>query len=143
MPETTFFPDEQSYWAWIERMPPILRLLTGGGDELADYADGPYFYSPHYLILRVYGYYCALVRVATPGEADFTWYVASSPDEGETVYAAILRDRRQKDKIPGGKGKIIGGKRIQDAQEALAAFLDSGGRGRLTRLLRPEESEGA
>lgn len=114
-----------------------MRVLKGeGGDELVEDAEGPYFYSPQCLILRVQGYYSALVRVATREEADFTWYVAANQDEGEEVFAALLRDSRRED-----QPSVVGDVSIQGARAAITAFFGSHGRGLLTRHLWPVSHE--
>lgn len=131
-----FFPDKQSYDTWIQRIPGVMRVLKEeAGDELEEDAEGPYFYSPQCLILRVHGYYSALVRVDSREEADFTWYVAANQDEGEEVLAALLRDSRREDRA------VIGGVSIQGARAAITAFLGSHGQGRLTRRLWPASHE--
>jgi len=132
-----FFPDKHSYDAWIERIPGVMRVLKeGGGDELEEEAEGPYFYSPQCLILRVHGYYSALVRVDSREEADFTWYVAANQDEGEEVFAALLCDSRRED-----QPAVVGDVSIQGARAAITAFLGSHGQGRLTRHLWPVSHE--
>jgi len=116
-----FFPEKHEYTAWIERMPAILQVVKGAeGDELLEEAEGPYFYDPYHLILRVRGYYSALVRVPSREEADFTWYVARNQDEGEEVYAALMHDHLHEGQSPAA---VVGSESIQAARNALAAFL--------------------
>ena len=123
-----FFSNEQAYTAWIQSIPGIFHVQEDGPDELAE-TEGPYFFSPQCLILRFQRDYCALLRVETRQQADFTWYVARSRDEGEEVFAAYLWNRG--DDSP----KIVGGSTIEQVRAALTEFLhDDGNRLATVRL---------
>ena len=116
-----FFPHEQAYTEWIQTIPAIFSVLEDSSDELAE-TEGPYFFSPQCLILRVKRDYCALLRVETRQQAAYTWYVARSPGEGEEVFAAYLW-HKQGD----GPPMVVGGSTLEQAKAALTEFLrDSG-----------------
>jgi hypothetical protein len=115
-----FFPDEQAYTSWIQSLPPIMSIQQGGEEELAENVEGPYYYDPHCLILRVGRSYCALVRVPGRRKARLSWYVAETRETGEEVFATYLVDRSQ---VP---PEVVGGPTIQRAREAIAEFRMSG-----------------
>ena len=142
---TPFFPDEQAYTSWIQSIPAVMRVLDGGDDELAEDVDGPYYYSPHHLILRVNRSYCALVRVGKKQEANFFWYNAGTRDAGgegveedrveedggEEVFAAYLWNRRAR------PPEIVGGETIQEARAAITSYLGQSGGRATVRLVSP------
>lgn len=125
-----FFQDEQAYRAWIQSMPAIIQI-EDGREDLAEEVEGPYFYAPHCLILRVGRDYCALVRVGSREEACFTWYVAETRDTGEEVFATYLLDRRH------DPPRMVGAPTIRQAREVIAEFLASGHSGLATVHLWP------
>ena len=142
--QLSFFPDEASYRKWIRSMPGISRVKAGSGggfqEELDDDTDGPYFVAPgsEWLILRVALPYCVVRRVQTAGEADFTWYVAHTREEGEKVYAAFLFDDRA------DPAHIVMGPTLPAARRALDEYLSSTGLPRSAkRLLTRKLSEQA
>ena len=139
----SFFPDEASYRKWIQSMPGISRVTpTGDGpfqEELDEDTDGPYFVAPgsEWLILRVGLPYCVVRRVLHAGEADFTWYVARTREEGEQVYAAYLWDEQAH------PAQVVKGPTLTAARGALDEYLSSAGIPRsvkrlLTRKLTEE-----
>ena len=123
-----FFPNEKAYTEWIQTIPALFSVLGDSSDDLAE-TEGPYFFSPQCLILRVKRDYCALLRVETRQQADFTWYVATSRDEGEEVYAAYLWHKGD------GTPSIVGGSTLEQARAALTAFLSDSGNHLATRRL--------
>ncbi|MGH9821693.1 MAG: hypothetical protein ACREDR_00320 [Blastocatellia bacterium] len=138
----SFFPDEASYRKWIQSMPGILRVMaTGNGafqEELDEDTDGPYFVAPgsEWLILRVGLPYCVVRRVRSAGEADFTWYVARTREEGEKVYAAYLRDERA------NPAQTVKGPTLTAARGALDEYLSSASfPGTVKRLLTRKLTE--
>lgn len=139
----SFFPDEASYRKWIQSMPGISRITeTSGGvfqEELDEDTDGPYLVAPgsEWLILRAGLPYCVVRRVRTAREADFTWYVAHTREEGEKVYAAYLWDERA------DPAQIVMGQTLTAARGALDEYLSStrfprSGKRLLTRKLSEE-----
>lgn len=120
-----FFPNKETFLAWIQGLPDIVPCHKDTCEIcLADpypSVEGPYYLAPEYLLLRVgpaaSACYNVLVRVSSQEDADFRWYVARPDQDGETVFAAYLRDRQEPSKKP------IGGVTIQEARVALDAFL--------------------
>lgn len=128
-----FFPDEAAYRAWIQRMPAVTfcREEAASRHKPEDPHDpgyptiaGPYYVSPQHLLLRVgseaaTSRFVALCRVSSEAEADVRWFVpAASPNQdGETMYAAYVRDTRT---MP---VTIVGGETPRQAKEALSVFL--------------------
>ncbi len=124
-------------------MPGISRVTaqSGGGfqEELDEDTDGPYFVAPgaEWLILRVGLPFCVVRRVQTAGEADFTWYVAHTREEGEKVYAAYLWDERA------NPAQIVKGPTLTAARGALDEYLSPAGFPRsVKRLLTRKLTEG-
>jgi hypothetical protein len=139
-----FFSDEASYRQWIQSMPGISHVkLTSSGiylEELAEDTDGPYLVAPgsEWLILRVGLPYHVVHRVQRVEEADFTWYVARTRDEGEKVYAAFLWDTRS------SPAQVVRGSTLRAARGALDEYLSSSRLVRATkRLLTRNLSEEA
>ena len=141
---TPFFPDYETFQAWVQCIPGIVPRQEDPKDpRLADPHDpcypnteGPYYVAPGYLLLRVgsgaHARYNVLVRVNNEAEADYRWYVpATQPDQDrQTVFAAYLRDRRKKPAI------IVGGATLREAKKNLEAFMATkSGHSKLTRLL--------
>jgi hypothetical protein len=133
----SFFSDEAAYRKWVQSIPGILYVKAAGGDtfheELAQDIDGPYFVAPgsEWLILRVGFPYRVVRRVQSAREADFTWYVAHTGEEGEKVYASYLWDKRN------SPPKIVGGDTLRAARGALDEYLSSLPRVRTAKRLWP------
>ncbi len=125
-----FFSDEATFRTWIQSMPGIFRITMARNgtfdEELDGDTAGPFFVAPEseWLILRVGLPYCVVRRVQTVNEANFTWYVARTREEGEQVYAAYLWDGRTT------PAHIVSGPTLPAARGALDEYLSA------TRLKR-------
>lgn len=133
MDSAQFFPDEEAYRAWVQRLPAVTlcREEAASRHKPEDLHDpgysttsGPYYVSPEHLILLVgsaaaSSRFVALRRVSSEAEADVRWFVpgAEPNQDGETTYAAYVRDTRTR------PATIVGGETPRQAREALVAFL--------------------
>jgi hypothetical protein len=138
-----FFSDEAAYRAWIAGLPGIFPCHDFSGRQgdpgqpWVSQTEGPYFYSPHFLLLRVgldaaAARYCAVRRVGREAEADFFWFVGASPGrpDGERVYAAYVWDTSTRPQC------VIAGDTLGEAHARLTAYLSTGRlRGGITRNL--------
>lgn len=133
MTPAQFFPDEAAYRAWIQCLPAVTlcreeahshRKPEDPHDPGYPTISGPYYVTPEHLILLVgqdaaSSRFVALRRVSSEAEADVRWFVpgAEPNQDGETMYAAYVRDTRTR------PATIVGGETPRQAREALVAFL--------------------
>jgi len=129
-----FFPDETAYRAWIAGGPAIFPCNEEVMPEKRDdptqpwtsTTEGPYYSSPHFLLLRVgsgaTARYCAVQRVSGEAEADFYWFVRASSSRregGERMYAAYLWDTRTKPE------RVVAGETLASARARLTEHLST------------------
>jgi hypothetical protein len=124
-----FFSDENAYHAWIAGIPGIFpcneECISDSKEDLhqpwATTTEGPYYFSPFFLLLRTgpgaAARYCAIRRVMSESEADFFWYTRLSDHNGERVYAAYVWNTRTKPE------SLVAGDTLREARTALAAHL--------------------
>lgn len=128
-----FFPDEAAYRAWIAGMPGIFPCNEGASRKQSDpkqpwysETEGPYYSSPHFLLLRVgsgtAARYCALRRVGREAEANFSWFVRSTPScpEGQRMFAAYIWDTSTT------PHSLVAGDTKGEVQARLTAYLSTG-----------------